>query len=116
MAFAGLLGGHVFGVDPTRLVPWLVATVASGAGLMALELLSDLAWLGTGKGLAVLVKLALLAAVPVFWESRVAILLAVTVLAGVASHLPRQFRHRQVVGRSEIARIFRGRSGPPPVT
>ena len=65
MAFAGLLGGHVFGVDPTRLVPWLVATVASGAGLMALELLSDLAWLGTGKGLTVLVKLARLALVPI---------------------------------------------------
>jgi hypothetical protein len=95
--FAALLGGHVFYVDPARLWPWLVATVASGAGLMALELLSSVAWLGTAKGLAVLVKLALLAMVPVFWEHRVAILLAVTVLAGVASHMPRQFRHYQVV-------------------
>jgi hypothetical protein len=97
LAFAGLLGGHVFDVDPVRLVPWLVATVASGAGLMALELLSGVAWLGTAKGLAVLLKLALLAAVPVFWDHRVAILFAVVVLAGVASHLPRQFRHYQVV-------------------
>ena len=96
-AFAVLLGGHVFDVDPRRLTPWLWATVASGSGLMALELASGVAWLGTGKGLAVLVKLALLALVPVFWEHRVAILMAVVVLAGVASHLPRQLRHYQVV-------------------
>ena len=97
VAFAGLLGGHIFDADPTRLPPWLVATVLTGAGMMALELLTSLDWLGTGKGLAVLVKLALLATVPVFWERRVAILLAVTVLAGVTSHMPRQFRHHQVV-------------------
>lgn len=94
--FAVLLGGHVFDVDPLRLAPWLVATVASGAGLMALELASSFAWLSTGKGLAVLVKLAMLATVPVFWEQRVAILLAVVVLAGISSHMPARFRHYQV--------------------
>ena len=95
--FAVLLGGHVFDVDPLRLAPWLVATVASGAGLMALEMASSFAWLSTGKGLAVLVKLALLATVPVLWDHRVTILLAVVVLAGISSHMPARFRHYQVV-------------------
>jgi len=95
--FAVLLGGHVFDVDPLRLAPWLVATVASGAGLMALEMASSFAWLSTGKGLAVLVKLALLAAVPALWDHRVAILLAVVILAGISSHMPARFRHYQVV-------------------
>lgn len=102
VAFAGLLGGHVFDVDPVRLVPWLVATVLTGAGMMALELVASVDWLGTGKGLAVLVKLGLLATVPVFWEQRVAILLAVVILSGVASHMPRQFRHYQVVRISRV--------------
>ncbi len=105
--FAALLGGHVFDVDPVRLTPWLVATAISGAGLMALELLSSVAWLGTAKGLAVLVKLALLATVPVFWEHRVVILFAIVILSGVTSHMPRQFRHHQVV---RIPRV-RGRQG-----
>jgi hypothetical protein len=65
--------------------------------MMALELAASATWLGTGKGLAVLVKLGLLATVPVFWEHRVAILLGVVALAGVTSHMPRRFRHRQVV-------------------
>lgn len=96
-AFAGLLGGHVFDVDPQRLAPWLVATVASGAGLMALELAATFAWLSTGKGLAVLVKLALLATIPALWGHRVAILLTVVVLAGISSHMPARYRHYQVV-------------------
>lgn len=95
--FAVLLGGHVFDVDPLRLVPWLVATVVSGAGLMALELAASFAWLSTGKGLAVLVKLALLATVPALWDHRVAILLAVVGLSGISSHMPARFRHYQVV-------------------
>lgn|SRR5574341_1002770 len=97
VAFAGLLGGHVFDVDPTRLVPWVVATVASGAALMAVELASSFAWLSTGKGLAVLVKLALLATVPLLWDHRVAILLTVVALSGICSHMPARFRHYQVV-------------------
>jgi hypothetical protein len=97
VAFGGLLGGHVFDVEPPRLVPWLGATIVTGAGMMALEMASTLDWLGTGKGLAVLAKLGLLGLVPVVWERRVAILVAVTVLAGVAAHMPRQFRHHQVI-------------------
>jgi hypothetical protein len=96
-AFAVLLGGHVFDVEPQRLVPWLAATVVTGAGMAALEVGAGVDWLGTGKGLAVLVKLGLLATVPVFWGHRVAILFAVVVVAGVASHMPRRFRHRQIV-------------------
>lgn len=105
-SFGGLLGGHVFDVDPARLVPWLVGTIVTGAGMMALELVASVDWLGTGKGLAVLVKLGLLGMVPVFWEHRVAILLAVVILSGVASHMPRQFRHYQVV------RLHRRPGGP----
>ncbi len=66
-AFAALLGGHLFDVDAARLLPWLYAAIASGASLMVLELLGSCAWLSTGKGLAVLVKLSLLAVVPWCW-------------------------------------------------
>lgn len=97
VAFGGLLGGHVFDVDPTRLVPWLGAAIVTGAGMMALELATTLDWLGTGKGLAVLAKLGLLGMVPLLWERRVTLLVAVTILSGVAAHMPRQFRHRQVI-------------------
>ena len=94
---AALLGGHLFDVDHARLLPWLYATIASGAGLMALEVVVSCAWLSTGKGLAVLVKLSLLAVVPWCWAWRVPILFVVVVLASVAAHMPRRFRHYQVI-------------------
>ena len=93
MSFGALLGGHLFAVDPARLMPFLVATIASGLGLMALELVSTCAWLFMGKGVAVLLKLLVLLMVPVFWEYRVALLLLTVAMASVGSHMPARFRH-----------------------
>lgn len=93
MTFGALLGGHVFDIDHARLVPFLVATILTGAGLMLLELGSTCHWLFMGKGLAVSLKLLLLLAVPLFWEQRVAILMAVVVVASVAAHMPSRLRH-----------------------
>ena len=92
--FGALLGGHVFGVDAARLRPFLAATVLSGVLLVVLELASTCQWLLEGRGLAVLAKLAVLAAIPAFWEQRVPLLLAVVVIGSVGSHMPAQFRHR----------------------
>jgi hypothetical protein len=94
MTFGVLLGGHLFDVDPARLKPFLLATIASGVALLALELASTCAWLFMGKGLIVLVKLAVLLSVPLFWEYRVPLLLLVVALASVGSHMPSRFRHR----------------------
>lgn len=95
--FGALLGGHLFDVDPARLRPFLLATIASGVALLGLGLASTCAWLAMGKGLAVLVKLALLLMVPLFWEYRVPLLLLVVAIASVGSHMPSRFRHRCVL-------------------
>lgn len=93
MTFGTLVGGHLFEVDPSRLFPFLVATILSGAGLMVLEMASTCAWLLMGKGLAVVAKLLLLASIPLFWEHRVVLLLLVVVAASVGAHMPARFRH-----------------------
>ncbi len=100
---------------------FLLATIASGLALMMLEIVSTCAWLWMGKGVAVLLKLLLLSTVPFFWESRVAILLAVVVVASVGSHMSSRFRHyslrRAIAGSHRRSR--RGLAGtlgdvPPP--
>lgn len=93
ITFGTLLGGHVFEVDPSRLLPLLYWTIVTGAGLMAMELASTCAWLFMGKGIAVLGKLLLLSMIPLFWQHRVWILLVVVVIASVGSHMPSRFRH-----------------------
>ena len=115
MTFGTLVGGHVFGVDPARLAPFLVATLATGAALMALELASTCAWLVMGKGVAVLLKLGLLLMVPLFWEHRVALLLAIIVVASVGAHMPSRFRHYSLLARRTVEPApRRSRDAVPP--
>lgn len=102
-SFGTLLGGHVFDVDHSRLLPFLLATIATGAGLMALELASSCAWLFMGKGVAVLLKLLLLAMIPIFWEHRVSILLVVVVIASVSSHMPSRLRYYSFLRSQDAA-------------
>jgi hypothetical protein len=97
MAFGILLGGHVWDVQADLLLPALGATVGSGAALMGLELYKSLHWVFLGKGLVVLGKLALLLAVPFFWEARVPILLAVVALSSIGAHMPARYRHYSVL-------------------
>ncbi len=97
MTFGALVGGHLFEVDPGRLLPFLVATAASGAALMALECWATSEWLFMGKGLAVLLKLGLLALIPVFWEHRLLLLFGIIGVASVGAHMPSRFRHRSLL-------------------
>lgn len=88
-----LLGGHFFGAEADALLPWLYAAIASGSVMFALELYSSLDWLAEVGGLAVVLKLALLCAIPFAWSARVPILFAVVAVAGIGSHMSGKYRH-----------------------
>lgn len=110
-SFGILLGGHAFAIEADRLLPALYLTIASGAGLIALELyVFGLYWLFLGKGIMVLLKLAMLLAVPFLWEYRVLLLFLVVAIASVGSHMPARYRHysflhRRVLQAGEILRM-----------
>ena len=106
IAFAALYGGHVYGVSAPRLVPALVATVASGAALMATEMYRTPLWPVQVRGVVAFVKLALVAAVAVWWDGRLLFLTLALVIGGVVSHMPGRYRyysllHGRVVGEQE---------------
>lgn len=88
-----LLGGHVFGVEPERLIVCLYATIASGAGLIVLELYRSCDWAYQGMGALVIVKTLMTAAAGVWWEQRVPLLVLVVILGSVGSHMPSRYRH-----------------------
>jgi hypothetical protein len=97
-----LLGGHVFEVTSGRLLPWLYLSIISGAGLIGLELYSSCKWLYQGKGVLVMLKLLLIAAVAVFWEQRLWLLLTALVIGSVGSHIPGRFRYYSFIHRRVI--------------
>ena len=106
IAFAALYGGHVYGIPAASLHPALAATVATGAALMALEMYRTPLWPVQVRGVAAFVKLALLAAVAVWWDWRLLFLTLALVIGGVVSHMPGRYRyysllHGCIVGQQE---------------
>jgi hypothetical protein len=97
-----LLGGHVFGVAAEPLLPWLFVAIASGAVMLAVELYTSFDWLTQVGGLAVVLKLAVLCAIPFAWSARVPLLFAVVLIAGVGSHMPGKFRHYSLLYRRSM--------------
>jgi hypothetical protein len=88
-----LLGGHIFAVSADHLILWLWLTILTGAGLIFQEMYRSFRWVYQLMGVLVEVKLVLILAAGVFWESRVPLLMLVVVLGSVGSHLPARYRH-----------------------
>ena len=96
-AMGVLLGGHAFDVAPERLSASLWLTVGTGLALVGIESGGRRLWLHQGRGITTLAKLALICLVPLAWDHRLAILLAVVVLASTGSHMPARFRYYSVL-------------------
>ena len=100
-----LLGGHAFDVPGEKLFLCLWLTIGTGAALGVSEAGPRLLWFHQGRGLATLLKLGLLLAVPFLWDHwhlRLAVLLVVVVVGSVGSHMPARFRYFSVIYRQVI--------------
>jgi hypothetical protein len=89
---AGIGGGFFFDLDAARWLPFWYLTLGSGLGLAALYLWGTLAWLGQIKGLAVLVKLLLLALALRVPAWRAELFMLVILLSSVVAHAPGALR------------------------
>jgi hypothetical protein len=97
-----LLGGHFFAAPADALIPWLWTAIVSGAVMFALELYTSFDWLTQVGGLVVILKVAVLCAIPFAWSARVPLLLLVVVIAGVGSHMPGKYRHYSLLYRRSV--------------
>jgi hypothetical protein len=114
LATAGiLLGGHVFDVSADRLILSLYLTIASGAGLVLLELYTSCRWIYLGKGALVLLKLGLLIAAGLWWEQRVGFLLLVVLIGSVGSHMPARLRYYSLIHGRVILEPAKAPVGAP---
>ena len=93
VAFSALVGGVLLDGNTTRLGTWLQFSMLTGAAMVAVELHRSLLWLRELRGLAILVKVAMLGIA--FHEPRwtSALLIAVIVLSSVVSHMPGRYRY-----------------------
>lgn len=101
-AMALVLGGLAFDVPDARLHAAGVVTVASGVGLLAVELARTGVFLYTGAGAASLLKLALLGLGVAFPVARFELYLAATLVASVGSHMSGSWRHWSLLDRRTL--------------
>lgn len=101
-AMALVLGGLAFDVPDPRLHVAGVVTVASGVGLLAVEIARTGVFLYTGAGAASLLKLALLGLGVAFPAARFELYLAATLLASIGSHMSGRWRHWSLLDRRSL--------------
>ncbi len=97
-----LLGAYVFDAAPAERTTWLWAAIASGALILLLDLHESAAFLMEVRGLIVLGKIALVAALPAFGDAQVGVLAFLVVASVLSSHAPASFRHHRVWGAKGI--------------
>ena len=102
IAFSAFYGGHLYGVAAERLLPALIATIATGGVFMALEVCSAPVWLFQIRGVATLVKLVLVASVAALWDWRIFLLTLVMAIGVVTSHMPGRYRYYSLLHRREV--------------
>ena len=64
---------------------------------MAFEIYRNALWLAQFRGLATLLKVALVATVALAWDARLWLLTAAIVIGGIVSHMPSRYRYYSVV-------------------
>lgn len=115
-AAGALFGGHVFGIEAERLLPWLGLTILTGAMLAAVEAYPSWRWLYEARAVMILTKGLLLLLVPWLWSCRIPMLLAIIVIGSVGSHMPKRLRHYSLAERRFVDDESRPRdaNGPNP--
>ncbi|HUJ29014.1 MAG TPA: hypothetical protein VLW85_23500 [Myxococcales bacterium] len=91
-----VLGGIAAGGTRQTLRLFIVATLATGALLLATTLARGCLRLSQGAGAALLLKLALLGLGNLFEGARLECYVAATLLTSIGSHMPATWRHYPV--------------------
>jgi hypothetical protein len=109
LSFAVLVGGHYFDQPVIELMPWFQAALVTGGLMVLIELYGSFTFLIELRGLSVLLKLAILGAIPWFWDSRFLLLATVVILASYTSHMQGKYRHMSLISPAVIARLREGK-------
>jgi len=81
---------------------YLYLTLASGFALSLISIWSNAVWLVQLRGQAIILKLLLLALIPVWPEASSWLLIMVIIISGYISHAPGDVRYYSIYHRSRI--------------
>ena len=105
VGLAGFAGGIMLGILPSELKLWWHLLLASGIGLIILDVLSNLIWLIQLRGILIAAKLMVLGGVWWWPDHAPMIVIGLILLSAVVAHAPSGLRYWSVVHRKKMKTI-----------
>jgi hypothetical protein len=105
IGIAGIGAAYLYTTVSSAWWLYFYLALASGAGLAALYLWSNGIWLIQLRGQVILLKLLLLALIPLFPNLRAGLFLAVIILSGWIAHAPGNVRYYSLWHRRRLERF-----------
>ncbi|MFT4709797.1 MAG: hypothetical protein ACJAZ8_002603 [Planctomycetota bacterium] len=100
---AGVLtGSYILDAGDEAKALWLCWTVGTGLGMLTLDLLESVGFLAQVRGLVLLLKVAVVLALPMFEGASGWVLGALLVIAVISSHAPSKVRYAPWIGGGRI--------------
>lgn len=100
IGMAGIGAALLFAVEPEGWLVYLWLTIGSGVGMMVLYSLGGLGWLLQLRGLAMVIKLMVLALIPLMPGWSPALTITVILVSGLIAHAPGAVRYYRPLGGS----------------
>ena len=88
-----LFGGAIFAVPFARMISWHQLAIATGGGLVLLEIHHSRHWPYQVRGVMTLTHIGLLGLIHFYPEYRALILATALVIGSIGSHMPGNMRH-----------------------
>ncbi len=105
VGLAGLGAGFLYSGVGQEWLQYLYLTLASGLGLVFISIYSNAIWLIQLRGLMVLLKLMMMAVIPLFPAFGGEIFITVVVLSGWIAHAPARVRYYSIYHRRKIENL-----------
>ncbi|WP_303906348.1 hypothetical protein [Thiohalomonas denitrificans] len=97
VGIAGISGGFLFTLAEAQWLPFWYLAVSSGVALSLLYIWSTALWLVQLKGIAILLKVALLAAATLLPEWRAGLFVSIILISGLIAHAPGAVRGYRLI-------------------
>lgn len=105
IGLAGIGSGFLYPAHEGASETYLYLTLVSGLVLMLISIWSNAIWLVQLRGQAIILKLLLLAAIPVWPEASAWLLILVIIISGYISHAPGDVRYYSIYHRRRIENL-----------
>jgi len=105
LGFAVFVGGFWFEQPAALVAPWFWLAVGTGILMVLIELYGSFTFVIEARGIAVFLKLGLLALAPGSGEAGRWLLASVIVLASITSHMRGVYRHWSPIEKETIERL-----------